>query len=107
MLTVRFPDGTAVQYNRANRVHYINTQGGMLCMRLVYKAGDAEHWIADVIGNCIIESESACSITNPIKDSRSMLRFVIDNIRSFDSYPLSELKRKLRKFNSQYQCWKD
>jgi hypothetical protein len=61
MMTVRFPNGQAVQYSDAVNFHYYSdTQ-----KYLIDKNG---HWLALVPNSCIIENVRACRVYNPISN---------------------------------------
>jgi len=60
MMTVRFPNGQAVVYNRA---YYVTrSQHGYSDL---YGKKDGE-WIAQIPNTCIIESEHACRVYNAL-----------------------------------------
>jgi len=56
MMTVRFPNGQAVQYNTAN--YLIRRAQG--CTSLYEKEGG--RWVAQVPNSCIIEAMPACRV---------------------------------------------
>lgn len=64
MLTVRFPNGQAVQYNNAIDVVQSPFQG---MNYLMAKGG----WIAIIPNTCIVEWERACQVYNPLENNKS------------------------------------
>ena len=59
MMTVRFPNGQAIQYNTAN---YANRHSEYSDL---YES-DGGKWIAQIPNSCIIESVFACRVYNPL-----------------------------------------
>ena len=89
MITVRFPNGQAVQYNNAK---YCITKNN--CYDL-YGGNDHLGRIATAPLDCIIEAEEACAVCNPLTDNiSSKLEELTKEIRS--------LKRKINKGVKQY-----
>lgn len=101
MITVRFPDGTAVQYNTATRVKYKDT-----VMELCRVDGEREHTIACVGYNCIVELAPASSVHNPVKNPASALRFVTERLRDLSVYDVARLKAMLKDFDATKKMWK-
>jgi hypothetical protein len=97
MLTVRFPDGTAVKYNTATKVTF-QSHNQML-------VNERDEWVAVVPYGCIVEATAACSVSNPIKEPRAMLQQVIDHLREMPVSQLVTLKRELNDFNAQRKMW--
>lgn len=65
MITVRFPNGQAVQYNDG---HHIDTRA-----TFHYVCTKQDTWIAMVPLQCIIEISHPCRVYNPLTDSREEL----------------------------------
>jgi hypothetical protein len=63
MITVRFPNGQAVQYNSANYVERFTYGYSDL-----YEKKDGR-WVAQVPNTCLIEIISACRVYNPLTDT--------------------------------------
>jgi len=83
MLTVRFPNGQAIQYNDAKHVEYAGD-----FIYLYEKKGDAG-WSVQVPKECLIEAIRPCRIYNPLQEStNNKIELLIKEIRS--------LKRKLK-----------
>jgi|WetSurMetagenome_2_1015567.scaffolds.fasta_scaffold233613_2 hypothetical protein len=61
MMTVRFPNGQAVQYNNARHVNRYDTYSD------IYER-EGGIWIAQVPNTCIIESQAACRVYDGIED---------------------------------------
>jgi hypothetical protein len=104
MLTVRFPDGTAVQYNTAFFVVY-----GTDPDRATLYTRKGWDWVATVFGDCIVESTEACRVYNPVRQTGDMLGWLMDNMRRFNYVELgrlAELKAALKDFNAQKREWK-
>lgn len=85
MMTVRMPNGQAVQYNNAG---YVVSHGEYTD---IYrrKGGDrtGEGWVAQVPNTCIIESEIACRVYDPLQ--QQPLEQLIKEVRA--------LRRKVTK----------
>lgn len=82
MMWIRFPNGQCIQYNNANfvsRSAYGYTD--------LYTKKDGT-WIAQVPNTCIVESEFACKVWNPL-DTKPGDTETAKELRS--------IKRKLRK----------
>lgn len=75
MLTVRFPNGQAVQYNTANYV----TRSERYSDLYVRKDGA---WIAQIPNTCIIEAVPACR--------------VYDAVRKIEDEKVAEITREIR-----------
>lgn len=60
MMWVRFPNGQCVQYNRAR---YVTRHANGYSDLYTKRDGD---WIAQIPNTCIIESEHACRVWNPL-----------------------------------------
>lgn len=104
MITVRFPNGQAIQYNDAS-----------YCTRSVngysdlYTKKDGT-WIAQVPNTALIESVRPCAITNPVAREmtpESACDLVAKHIRSISSGKLSMLKSLLSRFNRRTHTWRD
>ena len=106
MITVRFPDGTAVTYNDANWLCY---EGGTACLR----AKEGGHSIAHIPAGtpCIIELEKPCIVENLVKGITPALSvdYLVTHIREVRGYlalkRLGDIKRALRKFNTRTGKW--
>lgn len=98
MLTVRFPDGTSLQYNSATKVQY-----GEHCFTLL---NDQGQWVAMVGYNCLIEATTPDRISHPIRQPSPMIKWVLDHLREIPSASLAQLKRELSHFNAQTRRWK-
>ena len=62
MMTVRFPNGQAVQYNDAiNFQHYSDKYN--------YLLDNKGHWLALIPTECIIELVPPCRVYNPLTDN--------------------------------------
>jgi len=82
MITVRFSNGQAVQYNDATYVSRHTDYSDLLTK----KDG---HWIAQVPNTCIIEIRSACRVYNGMAaESDQRIEMLAKEIRS--------LKRKIK-----------
>lgn len=81
MMTVRFPNGQAIQYNTATYATRFPTHTD------IYERKDGR-WIAQVPNTCLIEVMSACRVYNPL-DKRTELESITKELRS--------IKRKLNK----------
>ena len=85
MITVRFPNGCAVQYNTAN--HAVRARWGYTDL---YDRQDGT-WIAQVpTATCIIERVQACRVYNPLDRNRD------DKIEDL-AKEIRSLKRKVSK----------
>lgn len=82
MMTVRFPNGQAIQYNDANYV-----LSGSTTQQLWTRKDGA--WIANVPHACIVESHS-CRVYNPLTDQTDRRLEAIEK-------ELRAIKRKLPK----------
>ena len=63
MMTIRFPNGQAVQYNGANYVHRFSDYSDL------YEKKDGK-WIAQVPNTCIIEVVTPCRVYNPLQENQ-------------------------------------
>ncbi len=104
MLTVRFPNGQAIQYNTATYVTYTDTQARLWTRK------DGE-WVATVFisSGAVIESQKACRVYNPITQTGDMIGWLMDNMRRLswsELGKLAELKVALKDFNAQHRRWK-
>lgn len=82
MMTVRFPNGQAIQYNNAKYV-----ERSEVYTDIYDKKGGI--WIAQVPNSCVIEAVTACRVYNPIVQVKSEhLDAVNKELRS--------IKRKLK-----------
>lgn len=61
MITVRFPNGQAIQYNSANYVRRREHYSDLLTKQ------DGS-WVAQVPNSCVIELVIPCPVYNPLKD---------------------------------------
>jgi hypothetical protein len=59
MMTVRFPNGQAVQYNTAGFCLYRNNG-----QKALYTSAKKEQWIATVPADCIVENVTASRVYN-------------------------------------------
>ena len=115
-LTVRYPNGQAITYNRANVLRY-----GPHCWQLYYKdAAGRETWIASVqpSAGAVIESEPACRVENPLHGQgdpvsrwgpltpQAAVNFLLEHLDQLDRRRLSELKRVLRAFDARGGHWR-
>jgi hypothetical protein len=104
MLTVRFPDGTAIQYNEATTIS--KTAFGWRLYKKQDAAGKFEGWIADIPSTCIIEAVRPCSISNPVKEPKAMIAWVTEHLREMPASNLVHLKSSLNDFDSRKRRWK-
>ncbi len=107
MLTVRFPDGQALQYNRANTID--KTAFGWRLYERRDSEGKFHGWVADVPGSCMIEPRPACRVYNPLTQTGDMIGWLLDNMRGLswsELGKLAELKMALKDFNAQRRTWK-
>jgi len=65
MMTVRFPNGQAIQYNAAN--HVVRYKFGYSDL---FTRKDGQ-WIVQVPNSCVIESIKACAVYNPLTNNHS------------------------------------
>ena len=98
MLTVRYPDGTAVQFNTAARVQFDATHMMLL--------NERNEWVAVIPYSCAVEAATPCRISNPIKEPRAMLQWVIEHARELPVSQLAQLKSLLHDFNATTRRWK-
>lgn len=104
MLTVRFPNGQAIQYNSATRM-LRNDDGSVSLLRV---DGDKTYTQAVVIGPCVVEFVTPCRVYNPIEKTGDVVGWLIDHARSLPYNQLGklgELKRVLADFNIQRREW--
>lgn len=104
MLTVRFPDGTSLQYNTATYVSYHNSHA-----RLWTQNGG--QWVATIFfsSGAVIEATTACRVYNPVKQTGDVIGWLLDNMRRLswtELGRLAELKAALKDFNMQHRRWK-
>jgi hypothetical protein len=98
MLTVRFPNGQAVQYNTAN-----HASRGANYTDIYTRQGGA--WVAQVPNTAIIESTPACRVYNPLPSSA--IDIVLEMLREkVTDRRLSVMKRLLAKYNTKTGLWK-
>ena len=99
-LTVRYPNGARVTYNRADNVAY----GADGCFKLLNRKGE---WIALLQGSsgAIVESGLPCAVTGPGESDDVRLKYVLENLRRMDLTLLRELKAALTEFNATTHCW--
>ena len=60
MLTVRFPTGFSIQYNRAN--YFVHPTEGW---GQVYADKGKTDWVASVPQGCVVERDTPCAMSNP------------------------------------------
>ncbi len=99
-LTVRYPNGATVTYNKAHKIAYrpdghfevLDTKG---------------HWVASIQGSsgAIVEAGLPCAITGPGESDRSRLRYVLENLRHMDEVLLRQLKAALKDFDARTYSW--
>lgn len=106
MLTVRFPDGTAVQYNAANYLVH-----GERVWNL-YSNDTKTEWIASIqpSSGAIVERVPACRVYNPSRE-KPLAEIVADLLErkpcSYDDrMALKRLKAALTQFNAATGRWK-
>lgn len=88
MMTVRFPDGTAIQYNTANYV----TRHSEYSDLQEKKDG---LWVAQIPNTAIIEIVPACRVYNAITDYRdTRLDLIEKELRSLKRHISAALKGK-------------
>jgi len=87
MLTVRFPNGQAVQYNTANYGTRMENYTDL------YADSTKTKWIAQVSNTCIIESVPACRVYNAIETSEILN--LQSELRAM-KYQIKELKNILK-----------
>lgn len=83
MMTVRFPNGQAVQYNDANYVIRSET------VQQLYTRKDGQ-WIANVPIDCIVEGYSPCRVYNALAEHQDRRLEAIEK-------ELRSIKRRLPK----------
>lgn len=81
MMTVRFPNGQAIQYNTAGFV-LRNTSYTDIYVK------EGGQWIAQVPNTCVIESVRACKVYNGLQNAESQKFIGIEK-------ELRSLKRKI------------
>lgn len=86
MMTVRFPNGQAIQYNDARHVNRHNEFTDL------YTCEDGR-WIAQVPNSCIIEGAIPCQVYNPLAEHGENLEKEITLLRK----QLRKLSRELSK----------
>lgn len=109
MMTVRFPNGTSVQYNSANFVTLgtANDRGFHL-----YTDDTKRIWIASIqeSAGAIVEGVAACRVYNPVREKS--LSEIVDGILTgkatgyVDCVALARLKAGLRSFDAGRKRWK-
>ncbi len=88
MVTVRFPNGQAVQYNTAAFVVRSSEYSD------IYENSSQKVWIAQVPNTCIIEIQPACRVYDGMNQRKNdLLRDEVKNITK----ELRSIKRKLNK----------
>src|ERR1700738_4173022 len=98
MMTVRFSNGNAIQYNRAN--HLVYRDG-----RMVLYTAEGGEWVASISleSGAIVESRvSACRVYNALANGEQ-IQFLINNVRQLsynDLGVLARLKKELANFNA-------
>jgi hypothetical protein len=98
MITIRFPDGTAVSYAQAVKV---------TTTELGHQLLDTENrWVALVTLNCSLEAVLPSSLSNPIKQPSAMIRWVMEHLREMPASSLAQLKSALNDFDSRKRIWK-
>lgn len=107
MLTVRFPDGTAVQYNNAL---YYRVGKETIALYTADPAKEGAFWVATIPAatNCIIESSPACRVYNALH-TEAQLRTLLARIRDLNGSAASvlvEMKTVLKDFNATTRRWK-
>ena len=107
MLTVRFPDGTAVVYNRANSFRQ-NEYGWDLYTADTAKDGQ---WVASIslASGCIVEGMRPCRVSRKFDTTEQMIDHLVMNARRICKWPemqkLAELKAVLRDFDARsFRC---
>lgn len=105
MLKVRFPNGQCITYDNANYcVHRDNGSD------LYEKKCDKKTWVATVPHSCIIESQEACKVENPIIEMTEQRAFdiVLDMaIKNRTNCEWSYLKKLLKNYNAIEFEWKN
>ncbi|HKO43359.1 MAG TPA: hypothetical protein VJU84_08715 [Pyrinomonadaceae bacterium] len=105
MLTVRFPDGTAVQYNQANYLVCGSTEVSL------YSKKDGQ-WIASILNSsgAIVEGSTPCRVYDGRKTTEQ-LQSLVPRLRELTSHSdcqvLVEMKRELENFDARRRCWKE
>lgn len=106
MITVRFPDGTAVTYNNAT---WLKWEGDTAVLY-----AEKDDWVATIPAAtpCIIEGQAPCVVANPVKGvtPKQCAEYLVEHARELDgryaTKALVKLKRLLAKFNIQTRRWK-
>lgn len=101
MMTVRFPNGQALRYNKAM---YLTRETYNFCLKESVE-GKSIVFVPYNSG-AIIEWEYPCDISNPIAEPHSIIDTVIKHIRTMDPWKLRSLKRALDKFSTRTQTWR-
>lgn len=82
MMTIRFPNGQAIQYNTANYVTRTTEYSDL------YEKKDGR-WIAQIPNTCVIESKPACCVYDGLRQAQNSL--IVDDIQA--------IKKDIRKIN--------
>lgn len=86
MITVRFPNGQAVQYNDGNYVSRSERYSD------IYTRKDGK-WIAQIPNTCIIEVVPACRVYNPVDKHSLDILFKISDLERQIKLLRKELKK--------------
>jgi hypothetical protein len=104
-LTVRYPNGQAITYNRANYLTYHEDR-----WNLHYRdAQGTTHWIASVQASAgaIVEAEPACEVANPLLGltPQAAVTYLLTHLAAVHPDDLGDLKRALSHFDARRGVW--
>ena len=101
MLTVRYPNGTTVDFNNGHNVEG-GPAGGLY---LVNKKGN---WIAYLpsAADVVVYFDHPCAVHDGTAEAIKRIANDPDRLRELDYSTLEQLKRALRDFNMQTGRWK-
>lgn len=102
MITVRFPNGHAVQYNDANYVVWNDNHTAA-----IYKDSSKQHLFARAPQGALVELQKPCRTYDGNTPGQETLfdQFMVQ-LRVFPHYRIRDLKRALQKFDAKKQDWK-
>lgn len=101
-ITVRFPNGQAVTYNRANFIVWARDVATLQ----VGKDGACIAFVPYSAG-AIFEFENPCHVANPLVDGRDQVDLLIRDIRRIDGTQAKQLKQALAAFNCHTYRWRE
>lgn len=100
-VTVRFPNGQAIRYNRVNDWDLIANGS----VHLKSPDGIVARLSPSFSG--VIEWNSPCDVSNPLTSKKDAAKLVLESIREIPDVYLKDLKHALDGFDGRRCCWKD